>query len=103
MIAVLNMHMYIHLHYRARTIAETCEQQIMQKVMKEVWYVCLESLHRMLLPMLKWEHEGMQALHIEFPSTHYSPKQCAALEVTMDILKVCFVMVTVAFITSTCV
>ncbi len=61
----------------------------MSKVIKEVWYICLDSLHRMLLPMLKWERqEGVQRLPAQFPKYHYTGRQCTALDITMDILKV---------------
>ncbi len=75
--------------FRARVIAVTCEPSIMSKVIKEVWYICLDSLHRMLLPMLKWERqEGVQKTPVQFPKYHYTGRQCTALDITMDILKV---------------
>lgn len=50
----------------------------------------MEGLHRMLLPMLKYEHEGEDggAMDVEFIAHHYSTKQCHALEALGDILKV---------------
>ena len=44
----------------------------------------------MLLPMLKYEHEGEDggAMDVEFIAHHYSTKQCHALEALGDILKV---------------
>lgn len=70
-------------------IAYTSEQFVLQKVIKEVWYVCMECMHHMLLPMLKWEHEGVQATpSVEFPLHHFTGRQCMALEITMEILRV---------------
>lgn len=70
-------------------IADTSELFVLQKIIKEVWYVCMECMHHMLLPMLKWEHDGVQAApSVNFPLHHYTPKQCTALEIMMDLLKV---------------
>ena len=49
----------------------------------------LESMHRMLLPMLQWDKEGVQAVTSEFPAHNYTSKQCTALETMLEILKVC--------------
>ena len=58
-------------------------------ILQEVWYVVLESMHRMLLPMLQWDKEGVQAVTSEFPAHNYTSKQCTALETMLEILKVC--------------
>ena len=51
--------------------------------------MCMECMHHMLLPQLKWEHDGVQATaSVNFPLHHYASKQCTALEVIMDLLKV---------------
>ncbi len=74
---------------RLSIIAFTSEQFILQKVIKEVWYVCMECMHHMLLPMLKWEHEGVQATpSVDFPLHHFTGRQCAALEIMMELLRV---------------
>ena len=56
--------------------------------LQEVWYVVLESLHRMLLPMLQWDKEGVQAVNSDFPAHHYTSRQCTALETMLEILRV---------------
>lgn len=56
---------------------------------QEVWYVVLESLHRMLLPMLQWDKEGVQAVSSDFPAHNYTNRQCTALETMLEILRVC--------------
>ena len=48
----------------------------------------LESLHHMLLPMLLWDKEGVQAATSEFPAHHYTSRQCTALETMLEILRV---------------
>ena len=48
----------------------------------------LESLHHMLLPMLQWDKEGVQAASSEFPPHHYTSRQCTALETMLEILRV---------------
>ena len=80
---------YLHHTYRARMVAETCEHIITKLVIKELWNICMETLHRMLLPMLKYEQEGEDgASDVEFIAHHYSTKQCCALEALGDVLKV---------------
>ena len=56
--------------------------------LQELWYVVLESLHRMLLPMLQWDKEGVQAIKSEFLAHHYTNRQCTAIEGLLEILKV---------------
>lgn len=58
---------------------------------QEVWYVVLESLHHMLLPMLQWDKEGVQATNSDFPPHHYTSRQCTALETMLEILRVCYI------------
>ena len=55
-----------------------------------VWYVVHESLHRMLLPMLKWEQEGTASSEncVQFQTHYYTGRQCTALEIMLEILKV---------------
>jgi hypothetical protein len=70
-------------------IAITSEQFVLPKLIKEVWYVCLECMHHMLLPQLKWEHDGVEATAgVTFPLHHYTGRQCSALEIMMELLKV---------------
>ena len=57
-------------------------------LLQEVWYVVLESLHRMLLPMLQWDKEGVQAVSSDFPAHNYTSRQCTALETMLEILRV---------------
>ena len=73
------------------------EQIVQQKCIKEVWYTCMENLHHMLLPMLKWEHGDHASSsipsmslppHAEFPLHNYTHRQCSALEIMMEIYKV---------------
>ena len=74
---------------RLSTIALTSEQFVLQKVIKEVWYVCMDCLHHMLLPMIKWDHEGVQATpSVDFPLHHFTGRQCTALEIMMELLRV---------------
>ena len=74
--------------YRLSVIAITSEQFVLQKVIKEGWYVVVECLHHMLLPMLKWEYDGVQATPTaNFPLHHFTSRQCTALELMMDLLK----------------
>lgn len=78
-----------HTLHRLSVIAGVSEQFVLQKVIKEVWYMCMECMHHMLLPMLKWDHDTVQAsVGFCFPVHHYNGRQCTALEVTMEILKV---------------
>ncbi|CAI8054103.1 Phorbol ester/diacylglycerol-binding protein unc-13 [Geodia barretti] len=41
----------------------------------------------MLLPMLQWDKEGVQAATSEFPAHHYTSRQCTALETMLEILR----------------
>ena len=67
----------------------TCEQIVTKLVIKELWHICVESLHCMLLPTLKYDHEGEDsAINVNFTAHHYNTKQCSALEALGDILKV---------------
>ena len=61
----------------------------------------LESLHHMLLPMLQWDKEGVQASSSEFPVHHYTSRQCTALETMLDILRVCLYLVASKYISKT--
>ena len=69
-------------------IATVSEALVLQKTIKEVWYICLEALNHMLLPMLKWEHCD-QADFLVFPLHNYTHRQCHALDTMMEIFKVC--------------
>ena len=84
-------HTHTHTHtHRAKTVATTCEQVITKLVIKELWHICIEGLHRMLLPMLKYDQEGGDDSlngEVEFTAHHYNSKQCSALEALGDILK----------------
>ena len=54
-----------------------------------VWFVVQESFHHMLLPMLKWEQEGVPAsCSVQFPPHNYTSRQCTALEMVLENVKV---------------
>ena len=76
--------------HRASTVADTCELVITKLVIKELWHICVEGLHRMLLPMLKYDQDGggERSSEIQFIAHHYNTKQCCALEALAEILKV---------------
>ena len=58
-------------------------------MIKELWHICVEGLHRMLLPMLKYDQDGGDRFSdVEFTAHHYNTKQCGALEALAEILKV---------------
>ena len=63
---------------------------ITKLVIKELWHICVEGLHRMLLPMLKYDQDGggERSSEIQFIAHHYNTKQCCALEALAEILKV---------------
>ena len=49
----------------------------------------LEMFYHMLLPKLHWEGGGAQAEEgVEFPQCYYSPQQCSAFEMALDMIKV---------------
>jgi len=72
----------------AQVIAANSEKLVTTKVIKVLWYVTHESLHRMLLPMLKWELEGTSSNNcVQFQTHFYTGRQCTALEIVLEILK----------------
>ena len=80
-----HMHARTHTHTHARTHAHTRTHTHTQVV----WFVVHESLHRMLLPMLKWDQEGISvSCSVQFPPHNYTSRQCTALENVLESVKV---------------